>query len=48
MSLIHTCILNRVNPFHYLTTLQRHPSELFKNPKQWLSWNYLEAVINPA
>ena len=48
MSLIHTCILNRVNPFHYLTTLQRHSSELFKNPKHWLPWNYQEAAINPA
>jgi transposase len=48
MSLIHTCTLNRVNPFHYLTTLQKHSSELFKNPKQWLPWNYQEATINPA
>jgi transposase len=40
MSLIHTCRLNQVNPFHYLTTLQKHTSELFKNPKQWLPWNY--------
>ncbi|HEX9910516.1 MAG TPA: IS66 family transposase, partial [Desulfatiglandales bacterium] len=46
MSLIHTCILNRVNPFHYLTTLQRHSSELFRNPKQWLPWNYQQAVTN--
>ena len=36
ISLIHTCTLNRINPFHYLTTLQKHSSELFKNPKQWL------------
>jgi transposase len=48
MSLIHTCTLNRVNPFHYLTTLQKHPSQLFKNPKQWLPWNYQHAVVNPA
>lgn len=40
MSLIHTCTLNRVNPFQYLTTLQKHSSELFKNPKRWLPWNY--------
>ncbi|MGA2611402.1 MAG: IS66 family transposase [Terriglobia bacterium] len=46
MSLIHTCRLNRVNPFHYLTTLQKHSSELFKNPKQWLPWNYHQAVPN--
>jgi len=48
MSLIQTCTLNRVNPFHYLTTLQRHSSELFKNPKRWLPWNYQQATTNPA
>ena len=48
MSLIHTCRLNRVNPFHYLTTLQKHSSELFKNPGKWLPWNYHHAVTNPA
>jgi transposase len=48
MSLIHTCTLNRINPFHYLTTLQKHSSELFKNPKQWLPWNYQQAVTNSA
>jgi transposase len=48
MSLIHTCTLNRVNPFHYLTTLQKHSSELFKDPKRWLPWNYQQAVTSPA
>jgi transposase len=48
MSLIHTCRLNRVNPFHYLVTLQKHSSELFKNPKQWLPWNYRRPPPNPA
>ncbi len=48
MSLIHTCTLNRVNPFHYLTTLQKHSSELFKDPKRWLPWNYQQAATNPA
>jgi transposase len=48
MSLIHTCTLNRVNPFHYLTALQKHSSELFKNPKRWLPWNYQQAATNPA
>jgi len=47
MSLIHTCTLNRVNPFHYLVALQKHSSELFKNPWQWLPWNYQQAM-NPA
>jgi transposase len=44
MSLIHTCTLNCVNPFHYLTTLQKHSSELFKDPKRWLPWNYQQAT----
>ena len=32
MSLIHTCNLGEVNPFDYLTALQKHSSEVFKNP----------------
>jgi transposase len=48
MSLIHTCTINHVNPFHYLTTLQKHASELFKNPKRWLPWNYQDALLIPA
>jgi transposase len=48
MSLIHTCTLNRINPFHYLTTLQKHSSELFKDPQRWLPWNYQQAITNPA
>jgi len=48
MSLIHTCALNRINPFHYLVTLQKHSSDLFKNPRQWLPWNYQQAASNPA
>ena len=27
MSLIHTCELNKANPFDYLTELLRHPAE---------------------
>lgn len=40
MSLIETCHLSGVNPFHYLATLHRHASDLFKDPKRWLPWNY--------
>jgi hypothetical protein len=32
MSLIHTCELNGVNPFDYLTELQRHAEELKAKP----------------
>ena len=40
MSLIHTCELNRVNPFDYLTELQKHANELSSNPDRWMPWNY--------
>jgi len=32
MSLIHTCELNGVNPFDYLTELQKHAEELARSP----------------
>ena len=44
MSLIHTCNLCKVNPFHYLTKLQKNSSLLFKNPGEWLPWNYEKAI----
>jgi hypothetical protein len=40
MSLIHTCELNKVNPFDYLTELLRHPAEMKANPAAWMPWNY--------
>ena len=40
MSIIHTCRLSKVNPFDYLVALQRHSHEVFKNPQDWLPWNY--------
>jgi transposase len=40
MSLIHTCELNDVNPFSYLTELQRHAAELAASPADWMPWNY--------
>jgi transposase len=40
MSLIHTCELNKVNPFDYLTELLRHPAELIVRPAEWMPWNY--------
>jgi transposase len=40
MSLIYTCQLNDVNPFDYLTELQRHADEVAANPERWLPWNY--------
>ena len=40
MSLIHTCELNKVNPFEYLTQLLRHPAEVSVRPAEWMPWNY--------
>ncbi len=40
MSLIYTCELCGVNPFDYLTELHKHSEELFKNPTDWMPWNY--------
>jgi transposase len=39
MSLIHTCELNKVNPFDYLTELLRHPAEIMVRPGEWMPWN---------
>jgi transposase len=44
MSLIHTCQLNGVNPFHYLTELQKHARELAAAPADWMPWNYLRTL----
>jgi transposase len=40
MSLIHTCELNGINPFDYLTELQRHSQELAASPAEWMPWTY--------
>jgi len=44
MSLIHTCELNDVNPFDYLTELQRHTEELATKPADGTPWNYRVAL----
>ena len=43
MSVIYTCQLNQVNPFDYLTELQRHPDALAARPDLWMPWNYRDA-----
>jgi len=40
MSIIHACNLAGVNPFDYITALQKYSSEVFKNPQNWMPWNY--------
>ena len=44
MTLIHTCELNEVNPFEYLTELQRHTEELTVKPADWMPWNYRQTL----
>jgi hypothetical protein len=44
MSLIHTCELNDVNAFDYLTELLRHSEELKRSPSEWMPWNYRETL----
>lgn len=44
MSLIHTCQLNNVDPFDYLTELQRHAEDLAAQPEHWMPWNYRESL----
>jgi transposase len=51
MSLIHTCELNKVNPFDYLTELLRHPAEMIVRPGEWMPWNYrmtLAGIATPV
>ena len=44
MSLIHTCGLNHINPFDYLTELQTHATEMVQHPAAWMLWNYGETL----
>lgn len=50
MSLISTCQLSIVNPFDYLTALQRNADRLAREPAHWMPWNYSEALasLTPA
>jgi transposase len=48
MSLIHTCELNEVNSFDYLTELLRHAEEFKQNPSEWMPWNYRETLARLA
>jgi hypothetical protein len=44
MSLIHTCELNGMNPFDYLTELLRRSAELSAQPSKWMPWIYRETL----
>lgn len=44
MSLIHSCELNEINAFDYLTQLQKHAAELTSVPANWMPWNYRDTL----
>jgi transposase len=44
MSLVHTCQLHKINPFDYLTSLQKHAQRVRAEPLQWLPWNYHKTI----
>ncbi|MCL2649340.1 MAG: IS66 family transposase [Phycisphaerales bacterium] len=46
MSLIHTCELGGMNPFDYLTALERHAAAVAANPPAWLPWTYQETLAS--
>ena len=48
MSLIHTCRLNRINPFADPVAKSNHPEEVKSQPSAWLLWNYRNADIASA
>jgi transposase len=48
MSLIHTCELNGVNPFDYLTELNKHADELAMTPADWMPWTYRDTLAKQA
>jgi transposase len=44
MSLIHSCDLNEINAFDYLTQLQKHAAELKMAPADWMPWSYRDTL----
>jgi transposase len=44
MSLIHTCELNKINSFNYLTEIHKHAKAVALSPADWLPWNYQETL----
>ena len=48
MSLIHTCRLNGVNAFDYLHAIAQYAGKVAAAPKEWLPWNYHNALPHCA
>jgi len=44
MSAIRTCVLNRVDPVHYLTAVGEHAARARASPEAWLPWTYKQTL----
>jgi hypothetical protein len=40
MSLIHSCNLNKTNPYNYLNFLEKYKTDVAENPQLWMPWNW--------
>jgi transposase len=47
-SLIHTAEIHGVNPWHYLTAVQKNATDARANPEQWLPWSYRKEPADRA
>ncbi len=47
MSVIETCALNKINPYNYLTAIQKNTESALEDPKAWLPWNYSHNLAPP-
>ncbi len=48
VSVIVTCLLNNVDAIDYLTELQRHEEEVWRDAPAWASWNYRHTLQQMA
>ena len=46
LSVIETCQLNKINPYHYLIAVQTHKDQIKKDPSLWLPWSYETTLSN--
>ena len=50
MTLIHTTVKAKENPFEYLTSIQLHSEKVKDDPNAWLPWKYratIESILKP-
>jgi len=44
LSVIETCQLSAINPYHYLIAVQEHHEKVHEDPSSWLPWNFMETI----